>query len=136
MVGWRHWLNGHAFEQALGAGDGHGSLVCCSPWGLKELEMTEWLNWTVLGLRVWDFVCALSEWCSGFAQPSSSPTNKATGLQSQTFWGLIFQCRNPGLRNPMCSLNPSLLGEDLCNCDYPFVCGSPTLVCVLTVLHR
>ena len=36
MVGWHHWLNGHEFGQALGAGDGQGSLVCCSPWGCKE----------------------------------------------------------------------------------------------------
>ena len=26
--------------------DGHGSLACCSPWGHKELDMTEQLNWT------------------------------------------------------------------------------------------
>ena len=43
---WRHlWLDGHEFEQALGVGDGQGSLECCSPWGHKELDMTEWLNW-------------------------------------------------------------------------------------------
>ena len=42
MVGWHHRLNGHEFEQALGVGDGQGSLVCCSPWGCKELDMTEW----------------------------------------------------------------------------------------------
>ena len=35
MVGWHHQLNGHEFEQALGVGVGQGSLVCCSPWGLK-----------------------------------------------------------------------------------------------------
>ena len=35
MVGWRHWLNGHEFEQALGNGDGQGGLVSCSPWGHK-----------------------------------------------------------------------------------------------------
>ena len=46
MVGWHHWLNGHEFEQALGVGDGEGSLVCYSPWGRRELEMNEWLNWT------------------------------------------------------------------------------------------
>ena len=44
MVGWHHLLNGHEFEQAPGAGDGQGSLECCSPWGCKELEMTERLN--------------------------------------------------------------------------------------------
>ena len=41
MVGWHHQLNGHEFEQALGVGEGQGSLVCCSPWGRKELDMTE-----------------------------------------------------------------------------------------------
>ena len=46
MVGWHHWLDGHEFEQALGAGDGQGSLACCSPWVYKESNTTEWLNWT------------------------------------------------------------------------------------------
>ena len=41
MVGWHHRLNGHEFEQTLGVGDRQGSLVCCSPWGHKELDMTE-----------------------------------------------------------------------------------------------
>ena len=41
MVGWHHWFNGHEFEQALEVGDGQGSLACCSPWGYKELDMTE-----------------------------------------------------------------------------------------------
>ena len=44
MVGWQHQLNGHEFEQPPGVGDGQGSLVCCSPWGCKELDMTEQLN--------------------------------------------------------------------------------------------
>ena len=44
MVGWHHRLDGHAFEQVLGVGDGQGSLVCCSPWGPKELDTTEQLN--------------------------------------------------------------------------------------------
>ena len=46
MVGWHHRLNGHEFEQAPGVGDGQGSQVCCSPWGRKELDTTERLNWT------------------------------------------------------------------------------------------
>ena len=46
MVGWHHWLDGYEFEQPLGAGDRQGSLVCCSPWGCKELDTTERLNWT------------------------------------------------------------------------------------------
>ena len=40
MVGWHHWLNGHEFEQTLGDGEGQGSLACCSPWCLKELDLT------------------------------------------------------------------------------------------------
>ena len=44
MVGWHHQLDGHKFEQNPGAGDGQGSLVCCSPWGLKESDSTELLN--------------------------------------------------------------------------------------------
>ena len=46
MVGWHHWLDEHACEQALGAVDGQGNLECCSPWGCKELNTTEQLNWT------------------------------------------------------------------------------------------
>ena len=45
MVGWHHRLDGHEFEQAPGVDDGQGSLVCCSPWGGKESDTTEWLNW-------------------------------------------------------------------------------------------
>ena len=41
MVGWHHRLNGHEFEQALGNSEEQGSLVCCTPWGPKELDMTE-----------------------------------------------------------------------------------------------
>ena len=44
MVGWHHRLDGHEFEQALGDGEGQGGLVCCNPWGSKELDMTEQLN--------------------------------------------------------------------------------------------
>ena len=41
MVGWHHRLDGHEFDQALGVGDGQGSLACCSPWGCKESDTTE-----------------------------------------------------------------------------------------------
>ena len=46
MVGWHQRLDGHEFEQALGAGDGQGGLAYCSPWGHKELDTTERLNST------------------------------------------------------------------------------------------
>ena len=44
MVGWHHLLSGHEFEQTPGDTEGQGSLACHSPWGGKELDMTQWLN--------------------------------------------------------------------------------------------
>ena len=41
MVGWYYQCNGHEFEQALGVGDGPGSLASYNPWCRKELDMTE-----------------------------------------------------------------------------------------------
>ena len=54
MVGGYHQLDGYEFEQALRVGDGQESLACCSPWGCKESDMTERLNWTdwlIIGMR-------------------------------------------------------------------------------------
>ena len=48
MVGWHLWFNGHELESTPGVGEGQGGLVCCSPWGRKESDTTEWLNWTEL----------------------------------------------------------------------------------------
>ena len=48
MVGWHHQLNGHGFGWTPGVGDGQGGLVCCGSWDPKELDTTEWLNWTEL----------------------------------------------------------------------------------------
>ena len=45
MVGWHHRLNGHGFGWTQGVVDGQGGLACCSSWGCKELDTTEWLNW-------------------------------------------------------------------------------------------
>ena len=47
MVGWHHRLNGHEFQPASGV-YGQGGLACFSPWGCKESDTTEWLNWTEL----------------------------------------------------------------------------------------
>ena len=44
MVGWHHRFSGHESEQASGVGDGQGSVVCYSPRGHKELDMTEQLD--------------------------------------------------------------------------------------------
>ena len=55
MVGRHHWLDGHEFEQALGVGDRQWNLVCCSPWGHKESDTTEGLDWT----EAWDIKYSL-----------------------------------------------------------------------------
>ena len=60
MVGWHHQLNGHECEWTPGAGDGQGGLVCCSPWGRKELDTTGRLNWTEQGTRVY-YACGLTQ---------------------------------------------------------------------------
>ena len=52
MAGWHHWLDGRESEWTPGGGDGQRGLACCDSWGHKELDTTEWLNWT--------------EWSSGF----------------------------------------------------------------------
>ena len=44
MVGWHHQLNGNEFEEAPEVGGRQGSLVCCSPWGFEESDITEQLN--------------------------------------------------------------------------------------------
>ena len=46
MLGWHHRLDGHEFEWTPGDGDGQGGLAFFSPWGRKELDTTERLNWT------------------------------------------------------------------------------------------
>ena len=46
MAEWHQWLNGCESEWTLGVVDGQGGLVCCDSWGRKELDTTEWLNWT------------------------------------------------------------------------------------------
>ena len=55
MVGWHHWLDGHEFGWTPGVGDGQVGLACCSSWGRKESDMTEWLNWT-------EWLSALDKW--------------------------------------------------------------------------
>ena len=55
MIGWHYWQDGHEFEWALGVGDGQRSLACCSPWGHKESDMTEWLNWSELNSAMISF---------------------------------------------------------------------------------
>ena len=44
LVRWHHWLSGHEFEQTPGDSEGQGSVVCCRPWGHKDLDTSDRLN--------------------------------------------------------------------------------------------
>ena len=56
MAGQHHWLDGHGFGWTPGVDDGQGGLACCGSWGRKELDMTEWLNWTEnQSIKFWQF---------------------------------------------------------------------------------
>ena len=61
---WHHWLDGHEFGQALGVGDGQGSLACCSPWGRRVgHDWTTELNWILSNwICVW-FIFLLCSFC-------------------------------------------------------------------------
>ena len=50
IFGWHHQLDGHGFGWTPGVGDGQEGLACFDSWGRKELDMTEWLNWTELAV--------------------------------------------------------------------------------------
>ena len=52
LVGLHHQLDLHVIEEVPGVCDGQGVLVCCNPWGHKELDMTEWLNLTELNQMI------------------------------------------------------------------------------------
>ena len=58
MVGWHHRHNGCGFGWTMGVGDGQGGLACCSSWGRKESDMTEWLNWTELNSTIFMKSCS------------------------------------------------------------------------------
>ena len=82
MVGWHHQLNGHEFEQTLGAGEGQGSLVCCSARGREELDSTEWLNNNIVRLNLW-----IGMWSTPFFWMVNGSTSDLSSL----LW-VIFSC--------------------------------------------
>ena len=71
MVGWHHRLDGHEFEQAPGVGDGQGGLACCSPWGHKELDLTE-LNWLSTTWEAPNNGTTAAPWANMLPSPESS----------------------------------------------------------------
>ena len=99
MVGWHHRLHGH--EQAPGIGDGQENLACCSPWGRKESDRNERLNWTnwILMDKVvggayreilfagwrWSFLEVVPEGRSRLNWKTSDWTLKVSGSQGEEF---------------------------------------------------
>ena len=66
IVGWHHGFNGYEFEQTQGDTEGQGSLLCCGPYGHKELDTTESMNDNKVAERV--LVCILSA-CTPLGKP-------------------------------------------------------------------
>ena len=65
IIGWHHGLNGHKSEQTPGDGEEQGSLVWCSPWALKELDMTKWLNSNNLNSNLLEIICPFKTFSTG-----------------------------------------------------------------------
>ena len=92
MVGWHHWLDGHEFEQAPGVGDGQRSLACCSPWGHKESDTTEWLTDVIF----WQSRCKHILHSRGPLLPFSvKPKTRVCNWIAQ-FWGQLCPWNSPG----------------------------------------
>ena len=91
MVGWHHWLDEHEFEQALGVGGRQRSLACCSPWGHKELDTTEQLNWTDVPAPLINF-STLFIWnlCSRAIRHLIILLLFALPNERKTVWGWVF----------------------------------------------
>ena len=111
MVGWYHQLDGHEFEQARGVGDGQGSLVCCNPWGHKDLDTTELMNWPDSSLTL--------PTTSTLALFNSFSSNKPGELFRVSFFFNLYGIYKDGNDGPICKtakdVNNRLLdsvGED------------------------
>ena len=76
MVVWHHGLNGHESGWTSGVGDVQGGLASCSPWGHKELDMTEWVNWNEVDTRIRKLMIPMSFLCG-------SNTNQSKAVQFQ-----------------------------------------------------
>ena len=130
-VGWHHRLNWPEFEQALGGSEGQGSLACCSSWGRKESDMTEWLNsnseskdhWQVPWAQIRNLIpstCVhvrLLQSCPTLCNPMDccSPGSCVHGFIPQEYWNGLScppsgDLPNPGIE-PSSPVAPSLAGR-------------------------
>ena len=96
MVGWHHRLYGCEFEQALGVGDGQGSLVCCSPWRVtkSQILLSDWAAWSEEELSppvnnqyqpsIW--VSHLGSWFHSLSQVFRWELPRLTSFFLKIFW--------------------------------------------------
>ena len=89
MVGWHHQLDGHEFEQTPGGGEGQENLGCCSPWGHKESDTTEWLKWLISN-KLFNFAASLRHYSFFLLLLLFKIANGRgaihSGSQSKTMW--------------------------------------------------
>ena len=116
IVGWHHWLDGHESEQAPGVGDGQGSLACCSPWGHKESDTTEQLNWTEL-IYVYVLSHFSSIWLLVIPWTVACQAPLSLGFCRQEYWSGL-PCPPPGDlpdpgMEPASSAAPALQADSL-----------------------
>ena len=84
---------------------------------------------SVLGLEACEILYLPFSWSPFPTALQVFPIQAPLAFKVQRAGGSSSQCRTPGLRSPMWGLDPSLLGENLCDFDYPPVCRSPTWEC-------
>ena len=132
MVGWHQQLNGHEFEQAPEVGDGQGSLAYCSPWGCKELDTTERLNWTEAMVNYWTIGflertgSVLKLGGTGYdlearAVPSSVTVRLCDlGKIDSFFWSFQRGVQNHGSAQHKCPCTSLTLFRPLCSKPPPF----------------
>ena len=110
MVGWHHRLDRQEFEQAPGVGDGQRSLACRSPWGHKESDMTEWMNWTELNWSSLSLIhLKLSSWPLLSLRLPGGSDGKASVCNAGDPGLIPGLGRSPGNGNPLqysCLENP------------------------------
>ena len=101
VVGWHHRLDGHEFAQALGDGEGQGSLACCSPWGHKESDTTEQLTRSLSSSRFSSADrqdCGFpSSWWGYIAPHSTRYKSPTTGWAATPQDGVSHTHTKPGL---------------------------------------
>ena len=90
MVECHHRINGHEFEQTPGDGERQESLVCCSPWGHKELGTTYWLNNKLKLMALW---CQVSSWSNGLILSWLILGMQFASLWRNAWWLLRDVCR-------------------------------------------